>query len=49
MYDRNFEESASHVTGLAGMEVRGTLTNSHGTFSRGYDPQTMTYNSYDEG
>ena len=49
MYDRNFEESVSHVTGLAGMEVRGTLTNSHGTFSRGYDPQTMTYNSYDEG
>lgn len=38
MYDRNFEESVSHVTGLAGMEVRGTLTNSHGTFSRGYDP-----------
>lgn len=49
MFDRNFENSLSQLTALAGMEIRGSLTNSHRTFSRGYDPQTMTYISYDEG
>lgn len=47
MFDRSFGNDRSQITALVGMEIRGSLSNSHRTFSRGYDPQTMTYISYD--
>lgn len=49
MFDESFGNERSQITALAGMEIRGSLASSHRTFSRGYDPQTMTYISYDEG
>lgn len=48
MFDQGFRDNTSQVTALAGMEIRGSLMNNHLSFSRGYDPQTMTYIAYDE-
>lgn len=48
MFDRSFEASESQLTALAGVEIRSDRTNTQGTSARGYNPQAMTYISYDE-
>lgn len=48
MFDRSFEKSESQLTALAGVEIRSDRTNTQGRSLRGYNPQAMTYISYDE-
>lgn len=48
MFDRTFDKIESQITALAGMEVRSDKVNIQNTNLRGYNPQTMTYTSYDE-
>ena len=47
-YDRTFDRIESQFTALAGFEVRSDKTNTQYTRLHGYNPQTMTYTSYDE-
>ena len=47
-FDRMFEKLESQITVLVGMEVRSDKVNNQITTLRGYNPQTMTYSSYDE-
>lgn len=47
-FDRNFDHIDSQITALAGVEVRSDKANTQNTRLRGYNPQTMTYTSYDE-
>lgn len=48
MFDRIFDKINSQITALVGMEVRSDKVNIQNTNLRGYNPQTMTYTSYDE-
>lgn len=48
MFDRTFEKVESQITALMGMEVRSDKVNIQNAALRGYNPQTMTYTSYDE-
>ena len=48
MFDQGFNDNMSQITALAGMEIRSSKNNTNRAFSRGYDPQTMTYIAYDE-
>lgn len=48
MFDRIFEKVESQITALVGMEVRSDKVNIQNSNLRGYNPQTMTYTSYDE-
>ncbi len=46
-YDRTFN-SKHQVSGLAGTELRSSLSQMHETYRRGYDFQTQTYFLYNE-
>lgn len=47
-FDRSFNERKSQINVIAGMEIQAALSSSHSNTRRGYDPQTMTYQQYDE-
>lgn len=47
-FDRTFNENRSVFTALAGMEVNSNLGTTNGNTRRGYDPQSLTYQSYNE-
>lgn len=47
-YDRNFTEKKMQVTAIAGMEINSSLSSVNGSTRRGYDPQSLTYQAYDE-
>lgn len=47
-YDRSFGKDRSQITAIAGMEVQSAFSSSHSSMRRGYDPQSQTYQAYDE-
>lgn len=47
-YDRTFGDGKSQITAMAGMEVQSAFSSANSSTRRGYDPQSQTYQSYDE-
>ncbi|WP_279109084.1 SusC/RagA family TonB-linked outer membrane protein [Butyricimonas virosa] len=47
-YDRVFGKDKQQITAIAGMEIQSGVSTSNSNTRRGYDPQSQTYQAYDE-
>ena len=47
-YDHVFGQDKSQVTAIAGMEIQSAFSSNNSSTRRGYDPQSQTYQAYDE-